>query len=85
MNTQALCAIKEIDNDIPSELLDLPCVFEVVAARADEKRSRHTCTSRVTVKSELKVRHGCTLALSSLRWLVIDQPASYSLLRRPVF
>lgn len=70
--------------DASVEELSQPRVFDMAAANADGASAKLVCTKSVSVDTELHIRHGTTLRLRNLKWLVTDQRVSDPLLGRPI-
>lgn len=70
--------------DLEVETLAQARVFDMAAVNADGASARLTCKHSVSIDTELHIRHGSTLRLRNLKWLVTDQRVTDPLLGRPI-
>lgn len=61
-----------------------PLLYSMAANLDDGKSARISCTRRAVMDTELHIRHGKTLVLKNLKWMVTDQQVDEPLLGRPV-
>ena len=66
------------------ETLVQPREFEMAAKLAEDTYPMIKSENIFTVDTELHIRHGSSLTLRGVLWLVTDQTVGQSLLRRPV-
>lgn len=84
MDKKLLTSLKNTKAYQHVETLPKPQLFNMAASTTSGEPSNLLCTQAVTVDTELHIRHGTTLKLRRLRWLVTDQKVPEPLLGRPI-
>lgn len=59
-------------------------VFEIAAHVPDRKRVELVCKIEAVIDTELHIRHGSSLLLRNVSWLITDQHVETPLLGRPI-
>ena len=84
MDETLLKRIVRDGGDVEVKDLHQPRTFSMVVTTAGDKDVNVVCKKMATMPIELHIRHGKTLVLRNVQWMVTDQGCTESLLSRPV-
>lgn len=73
LNKEILSRIGVAEEDLAVESLRTLRILGMAAANADGERERLICKGMVSMDTELHIRHGSSLRLRNLKWLVTEQ------------
>lgn len=84
MDEKALQSIIQTGAEVEVKSLKQPRVFEMAAHVPDGKKAELVCKKEAVIDTELHIRHGSSLLLRNVAWLVTNQQVETPLLGRPI-
>lgn len=84
LDDNTLSLIISAGADVQIDNLEKPRIFGMAAMTKDGQDAQIVCDRAVSVNTELHIRHGSSLMLRNLRWLLTPQKLAEPLLGRPL-